>query len=193
MSLEWDGFRLFLGSEGLVFSWAGGGYLEAGATNCVSALIHPPGEAGGRHRLVFRFRFPGTAAGAESVVVRVDVPPGMVDPAQRFVDLLWREYSVPDRAGTEDGAGAGPEPAAEAGPGIPFGTEEAPATTTDAGTGTEPEPEPGSEGEAGAGAVTGEAELARVPDAPGWIVSPAGPRSEELFRDVMTRPANSDR
>ncbi|MFJ3538285.1 hypothetical protein ACIPQA_22770 [Streptomyces sp. NPDC090109] len=189
MSLEWDGFRLFLGSEGLVFTWAGGGYLEAGATNCASALIHPPREAGGRHRLVFRFRFPGAGAGAESLVVRVDVPPGMVDPAQRFVDLLWREYSVPDRAGAEDEAGARPGPSAEVGPGRLFGTEEAPATDA----GTEPESKPGAEGEAGAGTVTGEAELARVPDAPGWIVSPVGPRSEELFRDVMTRPANSDR
>ncbi|MFJ4340869.1 hypothetical protein [Streptomyces sp. NPDC088915] len=169
MSLEWDGFHLSLDREGLVFAWSGG-YMNAGVTKCVSAAVLPPGDADGRHRLVFRFRFPGAAAGAESAVVRADVPPGMVGAVQRFVDLLWREYSVPNREETEPGhgGGEGPEP--------------------------EPEPEPEAEAEVGAEAVpAGEAELERVPDAPGWIVSPAGPGSEELFRDVMTRPAHGDR
>lgn len=34
-----------------------------------------------------------------------------------------------------------------------------------------------------------DAELERVPDAPGWIVAPAGPASEELFEHVMARIA----
>ncbi|WP_030211713.1 hypothetical protein [Streptomyces bikiniensis] len=176
MSLEWDGFRLSLDREGLVLAWSGG-YLQAGVTRCLSAVVLPPEGTDGRHRLVFRFRFPGAAAGAESVVVRTDVPPDVVGAVQRFVDLLWREYSVPNREEAEPGRASGEDP-----------DTEPPASEQE----QEQEPEPEEEEEAGAGAA-GEAELERVPDAPGWIVSPAGPRSEELFRDVMARPAHSDR
>ncbi|MFE6460942.1 hypothetical protein ACFVP0_26230 [Streptomyces cinereoruber] len=173
MSLEWDGFHLSLDREGLVLAWSGG-YLQAGVTKCVSAAVLPPEGADGRHRLVFRFRFPGAAAGAESVVVRTGVPPDVVGAVRRFVDLLWRDYSVPNREEAEAGHASGEDPG-----------------TKPPGPGPEPEQEqePEEEGEAEAG----EAELERVPDAPGWIVSPAGPRSEELFRDVMARPAHSDR
>lgn len=203
MSLEWDGFRLSLGSDGLLeFAWIGGGIFEARVTNCLSASLRHPKEAGERHRLVFRFRFPGIAAGTESVVIRADVPPGKVEQTQRLLALLWRDYGVPDQADAEVEAEtvavsetAQPPVTATVtdgrthpGPGLvaASGTDDGPGTNTGIGAGTDAGtvPEAASD-EAGA-------ELERTPDARGWIVSPAGPGSEELFRAVMARPANSD-
>ncbi|MFE2559260.1 hypothetical protein ACFXGT_25170 [Streptomyces sp. NPDC059352] len=204
MSLEWDGFRLSLGREGLAFTWAGGGFFEAGVAGCVSASLRHPKEAGEGHRLVFRFRFPGIAAGTESVVIRADVPVGKVEQAQRLVGVLWRDYGVPDEADAEAEAKAetdavtgtarapatvtvtdghtGPGPGTGIGIGIGIGIDTGIDTDTGihAGAGTVPE------------AASVEAELERTPNAPGWIVSPAGPGSRELFRAVMERPANSD-
>ncbi|MEU9294781.1 hypothetical protein [Streptomyces sp. NPDC048266] len=171
MSLEWDGFHLTLGRDGLQFVWGGRSIFEAGVTDCVSASLRHPKEAGEGHRLVFRFRFPGAAAGTESVVIRVDVPPAAVEQAQRFVGVLWRDYSVPDQADAEREAEAGGEPEK--------GAEE----ETAAGAG------PGAVAETTSDAP----ELARVPGGRGWIVNPVGPRSEELFRDVMARLVNSER
>ncbi|WP_405858642.1 hypothetical protein OG361_30620 [Streptomyces sp. NBC_00090] len=193
MSLEWDGFRLSLGSDGLLeFTWIGGGIFETRVTNCLSASLRHPKEAGGSHRLVFRFRFPGIATGSESVVIRADVPVGKVDQAQRLVGVLWRDYGVPDEADAK----------ADAETVTVSGTARAPVTVTatDGHTGTghglDTDTRTGIDAGPGAGAVpeaaSDEAELERTPDAPGWIVSPAGPGSRELFRAVMERPANSD-
>jgi hypothetical protein len=171
VSLEWDGFHLTLGRDGLQFVWVGRCIFEAGVTDCVSASLRRPKEAGEGHRLVFRFRFPGVAAGTESVVIRVDVPPAALEPAQRFVTMLWRDHSVPDQAEAEMEAEAEGEPEE--------GAEE--GTAADAGPGTVAETTPDAP------------ELARVPEGRDWIVNPVGPRSEELFRDVMARLVHSER
>ncbi|WP_369147184.1 hypothetical protein [Streptomyces sp. R44] len=179
MTLEWDGFRLALGREGLEFAWAGGGFFEAGVTSCVSTSLRRPSRPDECHRLDFRFRFPGTAPGAESAVIHVDVPPGAVEQAQRLQDLLWRDYSV-----MVDEDGPGPEAETEADvesegdPGAAAEAEEAPETDADTG--------PAREG------TSVPAELGRVPNTNAWIISPAMARSEELFQDVMARLANSD-
>ncbi|MGW5776709.1 hypothetical protein [Streptomyces sp. NPDC003863] len=180
MSLEWDGFRLALGREGLVFTWPGGGCFEAGVTHCVSASLRRPRQTPEGHRLVFRFHFPGTAADAESVVIRTDVPPGEVEQARRFRDLLWREYGVPDEPDTEAETEVEGAPEAErVAEATEPGAEEEPDTDADAGAAAE--------------AATVRAELGRVPDTSAWIISPAGVRSDELFQDVMARLANNDR
>ncbi|MFD3568871.1 hypothetical protein [Streptomyces sp. NPDC058667] len=179
MSLEWDGFHLSLGRDGLQFVWIGRSVFEAGTTDCVSVSLREPKAAGEAHRLVFRFRFPGVALGTESVVIRVDVPPGAVEQARRFVTMLWSDYSVPDEAGAHGEAktAIGAEAGAGAGAGAGEGTVSGVGTRKATETETAPD----------------EAELERVPGGPAWIVNHVGPRSEELFRDVMARPVNSDR
>lgn len=106
----------------------------------------------------------------------MDVPPGHVEQARRFVRVLWDDHSVPDLPEDEDKAEAraGAEPATGAAP------VEDPDTALDTALDTDTE------------AAPGEAELERVPEGPAWIVNHVGPRSDELFRDVMARPANSD-
>ncbi|MEU2117176.1 hypothetical protein ABZ567_16325 [Streptomyces sp. NPDC016459] len=173
MSLEWDGFHLSLGRDGLQFVWIGRSVFEAGTTDCVSVSLREPKAAGEAHRLVFRFRFPGIAVGTESVVIRVDVPPGAVERARRFVTMLRSDYSVPDEAAAHGEAKPAIEGEAGAGEGPVSGVDTRKATETE----TAPD----------------EAELERVPGGPAWIVNRVGPRSEELFRDVMARPVNSDR
>ncbi|MFF0478165.1 hypothetical protein [Streptomyces sp. NPDC004284] len=182
MSLEWDGFRLALGPEGLQFAWAGSGFFEAGVTYCVSTSLRRPEPPAEHHRLVFRFRFPGTAPGGESAVIHVDVPPGAVEQAERFQNLLWQEYSVMVEPDTETEPGAEVEPGAEA---EPEGDTEAAA---------EAEETPDTDADAGAAQeeASAPAELGRIPDTHAWIISPAQERSEELFQDVMARLANSD-
>ncbi|MGA5196657.1 hypothetical protein [Streptomyces exfoliatus] len=182
MTLEWDGFRVSLGREGLEFAWIGAGVFEVRVTHCVTATLHDPTATRPGHALEFRFRFPGGPSGPKSVTVSVDVPPGEVEPVRRFLAMLWRDHSVPDRA--ED---ASPSVAEEE-RGVGVGSDTDPSTGTGMATDVDTDTDPAT------GAASGEAELERVPeDAPGWIVSPVGPRSQELFLHVMAHPANTDR
>ncbi|MFB7587627.1 hypothetical protein [Streptomyces sp. NPDC056169] len=210
MSLEWDGFRLSLARDGLEFLWVGGGVLEVRVSHCASASLHPPTKERESHRLDFRFRFPAGAAGTDPAVVRLDVPPGQVEQARRFLRVLWDDYSVPDRP--EDEAGSGPGAGAGSGTGTGAGsragsgsrpvalalalaepvTEAAPEENPDTAPGTAPNTAAEAAPSKAEPETEPEPELGRVPEGPAWIVNHVGPRSDELFRDVMARPANSD-
>ncbi|MFF5425673.1 MULTISPECIES: hypothetical protein [unclassified Streptomyces] len=214
MTLEWSGFRLSLGRDGLMeFAWIGEGVFETRVSRCVSAVLHPPRDAREDHRLVLRFRFPDAGAlappvagvgadGAESLVVRVDVPRGAVERTRSFLRLLWDDFSVPYGEGAGPAAaGAAPRAdpvpvpgAAPAGGAAGAVREDVRARAVDP-VGKERLRAPASPGGAPAkeGVPPAEPELERVPEDPAWIVSPAGPGSEELFRDVMARPAPGDR
>ncbi|MER7621589.1 hypothetical protein [Streptomyces sp. NPDC126503] len=215
MSLEWSGFRLSLGRDGLLeFTWIGEGVFEARVTRCVSAALHPPRDAREDHRLVLRFRFPDAGAlappvagvgaeGTESLVVRVDVPRGAVERTRSFLRLLWEEFSVPYGEGTGPAA-AGPAPRAADPAPVPGGAPAGGAAgdvreevrvraAAEAGKERLTAPVPPAGAPAEEAGTPAEPELERVPEDPAWIVSPAGAGSEELFRVVMAHPAPGER
>ncbi|MER5206250.1 hypothetical protein [Streptomyces sp. NPDC002825] len=156
---------------GLEFSWPGGGVFEVQSAHCVSASLHPSDDREGR-RLVFEFAFRGGAPTESALALRAEVPPGRLEDAERFVDALWSEHSIPDHPASGTKRHEGPAVVAVA----PAAPAPAPAPVP------VPAPAPSA----------GEAVLERVPEGRDWIVSPVGPRSEELFRDVMARPDLGD-
>ncbi|MFE6058202.1 hypothetical protein [Streptomyces sp. NPDC056431] len=173
--MEWDGFRLSLGSEGLEFLWIGAGIFEVRVSHCASASLRHPSATRAGHELEFRLRFPGGASGTKTAEVRVDVPPHKVEQVEHFMAVLWRDHSVPD---LPEGVGTDVPVAAAAPP---------------AAVHTDPAPDPGPDPDAATEAASDAVELERVPEGRReWILSPAGERSEELFVDVMARLANSD-
>ncbi|MFE5947004.1 hypothetical protein [Streptomyces sp. NPDC056480] len=183
--VEWDGFQLSLGSEGLEFLWVGAGIFEVRPSHCVSASLRRPSAGRAGHEMEFRFRFPGGASGTKTAEVRVDVPPHKVEQAGHFMAVLWRDHSVPD---LPEGGGADVPVASAAAPAAVAHLDAAPAPDR------HPDLHPDKDPDAGPalGTASDAVELERVPDGRReWILSPAGERSEELFADVMARQASS--
>ncbi|MFF8379344.1 hypothetical protein ACF07V_24815 [Streptomyces sp. NPDC015661] len=174
---------------GLEFSWPGGGVFEVQSAHCVSASLHPSDDREGQ-RLVFEFAFLGGAPTESALALRAEVPPGRLEDAQRFVDALWTEHSIPDHPASGTKRHGGPAPAAVAVPVATATPAPAPAPASASGSASASRSASDSGSDSGSGST--EAVLERVTSGRDWIVNPVGRRSEELFRDVMARPDIGD-
>lgn len=101
-SLEWPGFRIEYGEGTLQLCWSGTGIMDVKAERCVDASLRPrSGDASGQ--LLFRFKS-APADSTDLIVVRVGVPAAHFQGAERLIQRLRREHSVPERQVAEDEA-----------------------------------------------------------------------------------------